>query len=104
MQSRVFRSLSHVGMRRLSTRSGAHAGDAGPGVHGNGGTGAPFALGAAGLLPFIYWGLQHDKIDTKAPAYFNRIVERVISAGIPAQFFLSKDQETVRRRFVTCEF
>jgi hypothetical protein len=77
-------------------------GHIGLGVRGNGGTRTPFALGAAGLLPFLFWGAQHDKIDSPAPPQFDALVASAAAAsGLPLGFFLSGDQETVRRRFVS---
>ena len=96
--------------RRMTTRaappppgSSDPHGHIGLGVRGNGGTKMPFALGAAGLLPFIFWGLQHDKMDTKKQPYFDPLVEQVMAAtGLPMlAFFRSGDQATVRKRFVT---
>ena len=99
----LFLARARAGLRRLSTRAAGGAGGPEGGVKGNGGTFAPIALSAGGLLPFLFWGLQHDKLAAKRQPYFDPLVARVVAAtGLaPLQFFLSGDQETVRRRFVT---
>ena len=57
-----------------------------------------WVLGAAGLVPFFFYGAQHDRLDAGTP----RFDAAITLLAIPAlsHLLVSRDQVTVRRRFI----
>jgi hypothetical protein len=105
--SRLFHSPLLLQPRRfLATRSsssGDHSAGGGSGWRGPGGAPLlPSALGAAGLVPFVWYGLQHDKPGTPAaPAFDGAVASWAARAGLPLVASLTaSSQADVRRRFV----
>jgi hypothetical protein len=59
-------------------------------------------LGAAGLIPFVFYAAQHSSLDDKAVPRGDELINRVEDAvGLPGmlRFFKAEDQAGVRRLF-----
>jgi hypothetical protein len=61
-------------------------------------------LGASGVLPFAWYGMQHSSYRSaaKEPPTGDAVLARAQAlTGLPLSYFASHDQHTVRHRFVT---